>query len=222
MIILLCGASGKMGTEVRTLAMELGHSVVPLLRGSFVGHSADVIVDFSGSDGTILSAQAAMDLRIPLVSGTTNLTAEALHALQDAAIAVPVVHSNNFAIGIQVLMESVREWATKLPGEFSVDIVEMHHRRKTAISGTALELAAIVDGEGKGRRRPTTCHSIRGGDVNSSHEIRFLGDGEMFCVHHIATGRQVFARGALRVAERLHSCREQLAPRFYSPLELMG
>ena len=43
-------------------------------------------------------------------------------------------------------------------------------------------------------------HSIRSGDIVGEHFIEFGGPGERISLRHVATDRDLFARGALRLA----------------------
>jgi 4-hydroxy-tetrahydrodipicolinate reductase len=42
--------------------------------------------------------------------------------------------------------------------------------------------------------------AIRGGDIVGEHDVIFAGAGERIVLRHVATDRQLFARGALRAA----------------------
>jgi 4-hydroxy-tetrahydrodipicolinate reductase len=47
-------------------------------------------------------------------------------------------------------------------------------------------------------------HALRGGDVLGDHTVHLLGGGERIELTHRATGRDVFAHGALRAARWIH------------------
>jgi 4-hydroxy-tetrahydrodipicolinate reductase len=208
MKILLQGASGRMGTEIRRLAESRGHGVLALPREGNSFPVCDVLIDFSTREGTVAAALKAFALRIPLVSGTTALGEEALNTLRMVAEAVPVVHANNFSPGMALFRRAVQDFARNLPKNFAVEVVETHHRHKRdAPSGTARDLAHLIREE---RRKvledeefTVVPHSLRGGEVFGEHTVHFLGDGEVLRIFHGALRRSVFAAGALAVAEFL-------------------
>ena len=160
----------------------------------------DVAIDFSLPEGfdSILSLCVARGAA--LVSGTTGLS-DAQKAQLDAASArIPVAWASNFSLGVAVLHELVERAAEFLPG-WDCDIVEAHHTRKLdAPSGTALTLGAAAQAGGA---RPRYA-SIRAGDIVGEHLVQFAAAGERIELVHRASNRDIFARGALHVASRLH------------------
>ena len=94
----------------------------------------------------------------------------------------------------------------------------MHHRHKVdAPSGSALALGrSAAAGRGvslddvavRGRDGVTGARekgtigfaSLRGGDVPGDHTVIYAGDGERLELTHRASGRDIFARGAIRAA----------------------
>ena len=43
-------------------------------------------------------------------------------------------------------------------------------------------------------------HALRGGDVVGEHDVIFAASGERIVLRHLATDRQIFARGAVKAA----------------------
>lgn len=217
--VLIHGASGRMGRALLRLLADdprfiLAAAVVPRPRDDLgvrpvhtVAELArvpdfDVAIDFSlpaGFDG-ILALCA--DRGRPLVSGTTGLEESHRAALEAAAARIPVLSAANFSLAVAVLAELVRRAAAALP-DWDCDIVEAHHvHKKDAPSGTALHLGqAVADGRGR------TPHyaSLRAGDIVGEHTVQFTGIGERLELVHRATDRDIFARGALEMALRLHA-----------------
>lgn len=243
--IALHGASGRMGAAMLSLcrlegvpivgaAAEPGSSDVGRDLGDVHGTSsygvevtgdpavaflgADVVVDFSQAAAFVPLARAVKKAKLPLVSGTTGLDAEALAAVDDLASEVPVLWAPNFSLGIQVLAEIARHAVSKLGPSFDIEIVEVHHRRKAdAPSGTAERLMREMQQQRAGLQ---PCHgreglvgarpkdqigvmAVRGGDVMGDHTIHLMGPGERLELTHRATTREVFARGALFAARTL-------------------
>ncbi len=176
---------------------------------------AEVVIDFSTAAAVRPLFAAAAKLGVAIVSGTTNLGEAELASLDQAAQKVPVVWAPNMSRGVHVLAEVVALALRRLGTEFDVEIVEVHHRRKVdAPSGTALRLAEAVrqvrpeassvtgrSGQVGARKADETgVLAVRGGDVIGDHTVHLLGDGERLELTHRATGRDLFARGALAAA----------------------
>lgn len=177
---------------------------------------ADVVIDFSHASAMQALLSHVTRARVPLVSGTTRLDEAAQRGLDEAAKQLPLLWAPNTSLGVHVLSELVTEAARKLGEDFDVEIVETHHRNKVdAPSGTAVRLVEAVEagrakslarvtgreGEpGKRTRAEVGVLAVRGGDVIGDHSVHFLGQGERLELIHRATGRELFARGALRAA----------------------
>lgn len=179
---------------------------------------ADVLVDFSTPDGTIVRSGEVVGRRTALVVGTTGLTVGQQAAVNLAALTVPVLQTANFSLGVNVLLRVVADVARALGTDFDAEIVEAHHNRKAdAPSGTALALAGalcaatgrdperdLVHGR-QGRPGPRApgeigMHALRIGSVVGDHTVHFGSDFERIELTHRVESRDVFAAGALRAA----------------------
>jgi len=176
---------------------------------------ADVVIDFSTAAAVPELFALAERQGVAIVSGTTNLDAKGLGALDRAAQKVAVVWAPNMSRGVQVLAEVVQHAMRRLGMEFDVEIVEVHHRRKIdSPSGTARRLADAArevrqelfevqgrDGEvGARKANEMAVLGVRGGDVIGDHTVHLLGDSERLELTHRATNRDLFARGAISAA----------------------
>ncbi|WP_313918884.1 4-hydroxy-tetrahydrodipicolinate reductase [Tahibacter sp.] len=180
----------------------------------------EALIDFSGPHAFEGALALALERRAAFISGTTGLTDAQHAALRRAAAHIPVLWASNFSLGIALMTRFSRFAARVLPG-WDCEIVEMHHRRKVdAPSGTALSLGhAVAEGRGQslaevaahgrsgqaGARPPGEIgfHALRGGDVVGEHTVIFASDDERIEFTHRAAHRDLFARGALRAAQRL-------------------
>jgi 4-hydroxy-tetrahydrodipicolinate reductase len=190
-------------------------SLPPLLQ------RADLVIDFSSAGAAAAHVAACVAARVPLLLGTSGLPAELEAPLAAAADVIPLLVAPNTSLGVNVLLELVRQAAQALPGSYDIEILEAHHRDKAdAPSGTALALGAAAalgrgadlsesaayarHGPGGARRQGQIGFGVlRGGDVVGEHEVWFLGDGERLLLKHSATDRSVFARGALLAGQWL-------------------
>jgi 4-hydroxy-tetrahydrodipicolinate reductase len=235
--IALNGSSGKMGQLITKVANELGHEIVAEINRSttkydFMGTKPDICVDFSVPTATVKLCAAAAAFKVPVLIGTTGLTDEDLHKMEDFAKVIPILISPNFSVGIHVLRKLVWEATKRLPNNFDIEIVEKHHTQKRdAPSGTALSILNDI----KNIRHDSTgvfgrcgkseyvsgnvgMHALRGGDVVGEHDVYFFGLGERLEIAHRATNREIFARGALFVAEKFYRVN---VPKLYNLEEVL-
>jgi 4-hydroxy-tetrahydrodipicolinate reductase len=175
-------------------------------------------IEFSTPGATVKHAELAADRGIAYVAGTTGMAECDEDALREAAERIPVVYAANYSVGMTLLADLVQRAAAALGPEFDIEIVEMHHRHKIdAPSGSALALGrAAAKGRGvvlndvsvRGRDGVTGARergtigfaALRGGDVPGDHTVIYAGDGERLELTHRASGRDIFARGAIRAA----------------------
>ena len=211
------GVCGKMGRRIfelasrnpdfeLTLALEkkgtpaIGKDIGKLkisssLDGLFL---TDVLVDFTVPEATEINLDYAAKYKKALVLGTTGLSDAQIKKVEEVACVVPVVFSPNMAIGVNVLFAILPQIAKKLGPDYSIEIIEAHHKtKKDAPSGTAKKLGEILS-EASGKQIPA--HSIRLGDIVGDHTVIFCGNSERIEIKHQAHSRDLFALGALKAA----------------------
>ena len=163
----------------------------------------DVAIDFSLAPGFDAVLAACLERKAALVSGTTGLDDWQRSQLSAAGSRIPVLWASNFSLGVVVLEDLVRRASLALR-EWPVAITETHHvHKKDAPSGTAITLARAAS---HGQDATPAIHSVREGEVVGEHVVSFSGPGETLELTHRATDRDVFSRGALEAALRLHGC----------------
>lgn len=181
----------------------------------------DVLIEFTAPAPTVAHAQACAAAGAAIVIGTTGLSAEQKAAIAALSARIPVLLAPNMSVGVNVAFEAAAMLAKTLGPGYDVEIVEMHHnKKKDAPSGTALGFAERIAGalerdlakdavygrEGMvGERKPNEIgiHAVRGGDIVGEHRIIFSAPGERIELTHMATTRDVFAHGAVRLARIL-------------------
>jgi 4-hydroxy-tetrahydrodipicolinate reductase len=158
--------------------------------------------------------------KIPIIIGTTGLTASQQAEVADTAREIPIVQAANFSAGINVLLKVVAMVARALGPDYDIDVQETHHRfKKDAPSGTAIALArsicrslgkdygdvAVLGRGGICPRQPGEIgmHALRIGDTVGEHTVHFGNLGETVHIGHSAHTRDTFVRGALRAAQWL-------------------
>jgi 4-hydroxy-tetrahydrodipicolinate reductase len=222
------GADGRMG---RRIIDALPHFADLTLRCAIDRDTAaeqtfagcDVVVDFSVAAATADLLSRLAGTTAALVTGTTGRDAAALAAVEAWSAHAPVFTAANFSLGVAVLTDLVERAARALGPAFAPEILEIHHQRKVdAPSGTALHLGeAVARGralpwpasralarEGHTGQRPQDeigFAALRGGDVVGEHTVYYLGAVERLELTHRASDRSVFAHGALRAAQWVHT-----------------
>ena len=180
---------------------------------------ADVLVDFTRPEPSLIYLAACQKAGVNMVIGTTGFNAEQKAEIADAAKEIAVVFAPNMSVGVTLLISLVQAAAQVLSEGYDIEVIEAHHRHKVdAPSGTALRLGeaaasalgrslddCAIDGrEGvTGERDPSTIGfaTVRGGDVVGDHTVLFAGIGERVELTHKASSRATFALGALRAAK---------------------
>lgn len=183
--------------------------------------SCDVVIDFSAPAATqSLLEEVVENGGKPLVIATTGFNKHQQNLLIEASKVVPVLYATNMSLGIAVLNKLV-SLASKALRDFDCEIVEQHHRYKVdSPSGTALTLAehaarardldldtVRVSGRdgviGARTKDEIGVMSLRGGDIVGKHTVGLYNDGEFIELHHTATSRNTFSRGAIKAAKWL-------------------
>ena len=228
--VLLSGCNGKMGRVITNIleSNELMNIVCgydintesdsyPVYSDfSQVKEKVDVVIDFSNPACLDNLISFCGDRRVPLVLATTGLSTEQREKLSALSKRIPVFYSANMSVGVNLLISLVKKAAAVLEGNFDIEIIEKHHNQKIdAPSGTALMIADEITSSLKGnvdyvydrhfvrKKREQSeigIHSIRGGTIVGEHSVIFAGNDEIIEVKHTATGKEVFAVGAIKAA----------------------
>jgi 4-hydroxy-tetrahydrodipicolinate reductase len=246
MRLIVAGAGGRMGrtlieaisdTEGAVLVGALesaGSSAIGRDAGEIAGLGVNGILVTEDVESMLAEADGLLDFTVPAatavlagrvarhglvhVIGTTGLSAEQEKAIAAAATAARIVKSGNMSLGVNLLAALVKRVAQTLDPDFDIEILEMHHARKTdAPSGTALLLGEAA---AAGRNVGLASHSVRvrdghpgvrksgdigfaslrGGTVVGEHRVIFAGPHERIELVHKAEDRMIFARGAVKAA----------------------
>ena len=229
------GCNGKMGRAITTLAKE--DAEVEIVAGvdayTEVANEypvfdsiekcdveADVVIDFSNAKAVDGLLDYCVEKQIPVVLCTTGLSEEQLQKVEESSKKVAVLRSANMSLGINLLMQLLKE-ATKVlsPAGYDIEIVEKHHNKKMdAPSGTALAIADAIneamddrytyklDRSAERARREANeigIQAVRGGTIVGEHEVLFCGPDEVIEIKHTAYSKAIFGKGAIQAAQFL-------------------
>ena len=229
--VIISGYSGSMGKVLTKCANE--DSELEIVCGSSkddldvpfktyhkmseVEEFADVIIDFSHHSTIDDTLSYAIKTKTPIVIATTGFNDEELTKIKKASNIIPIFHSSNMSLGVNVLVKLVKEAAKSLNG-FDIEIIEKHHNKKLdAPSGTAVMIAngvkeVLPDSEyiygrhGRSDKRSSNeigIHAIRGGTIVGEHTTIFAGHDEVVEIKHSAQSKDIFAKGAIAAAKFL-------------------
>ena len=225
--IAVIGSKGRMGKAILDLARadktlqitgegDYGDDLAKVTAG------AQAVVDFSHRSATEAVLKAAQAAKAACVIGTTGHTEAERGLITAASHKIPLIHSPNFSMGVNLLFYLTGQAAKALPEGFDPEVIEIHHRlKKDAPSGTAKRLVEVLaearrtkpevvarhgrTGEpGERTEDEIGVHAVRGGDVVGDHTVLFAADGERVEITHKASSRMTFAKGAVRSALWLH------------------
>ncbi len=214
----IAGACGKMGRRIYELAsqdkeLEVGLALekkgTPLI-GKEMGRLkvssnpdglflVDVLVDFTAPAAADEHLDYVAKYKKALVLGTTGLTEAQINKVDEVSKIVPVVFSPNMSIGVNVLFSILPDIAKRLGADYSIEIVEAHHKaKKDAPSGTAKKMAEVIT---QATQKDVPVHSMRLGDIVGDHAVVFCGNSERIEIRHQAHSRDLFAVGALKAVK---------------------
>jgi len=205
--------TGKMGSEIESLAALRGHDVVWKLGSSENSggagltpervRAADVVFEFTSPSAVAGNLRALAAAGATVVCGTTGWAAE-LPKITEAFLSGGggLVHAANFSVGVRQFFDlATRAARLYAPAGYAVYLTEEHHAEKRdAPSGTARTLAAILEME-TGRPVPVT--SVRAGTIPGTHRLVFESPEDEVEIIHRARSRAGFAKGAVWAAERM-------------------
>jgi 4-hydroxy-tetrahydrodipicolinate reductase len=178
---------------------------------------ADVIIDFSHHDAIEDLLTYCVKAKAPVVIATTGLGDRELELIWKASEEIPVFHSANMSLGINVLSKMLKAAVPSLEEDFNIEIIEKHHCKKIdSPSGTALLLANAIN-EAVSRKKDFVfgrhskndqckisemgIHAVRGGSIPGEHTVIFAGPDEVIELTHTVYSREIFAHGALKAAK---------------------
>lgn len=202
------------GKDLGTVAMagrELGVPVVDDLES--VIEQCDVIIDFSTREMAMETAACAVRHGKALVCGTTGFSPDEMAVFQKAAESIPMLYAANTSRLVNVMNKLLEITASAIGKEADIEILEMHDQwKKDAPSGTSREMGeimahamdeklddiAVYGRHGVSPREKGTIgyHSLRAGNIPSSHTVYFGFMGERLEITHHSYNWECFARGA--------------------------
>lgn len=242
---MVSGYLGKMGSEIARAVFEApdlqlvggfdpgraqqsvlidGEAVAPAftsLEQALAEVKPQIMVDFTMPSVAAANLEAALQLGIDCVLGTTGVPAEHLEKLaQDAPPGTALFVAPNFTTGAVLMM-----LMSKMAASFfeDVEIIEFHHNnKKDAPSGTAVTTAQMISevrkAKGVASKAPGSetelpaftgargaellnsdvhLHSVRSNGFVASQEVIFGSSGQSLTIRHDSFDRRSYMPGVL-------------------------
>ena len=210
---------GRMGKTIASYAQQRNHKIVYILdkeqeEGSL--SEADVAINFSVPEAAVSNIKAALEQKIPVVSGTTGWLEKyeevvAFCKTQQSAF----LYASNFSIGVNLFFK-INQFVAQLmhphQSAYQTEIQEIHHIHKLdAPSGTAITIAEGIiketDYTGWGLDKTSEgtlpIEALREGEVPGTHTVHYRSEIDQISIKHKAYKRDGFALGAVIAAEWL-------------------
>ena len=172
--VAVTGATGRMGQSIAKAVAQSEHLTLSHL-GTYSGSSAegrsvaelfgmavenveiatdpaslaeaDVVIDFTLPEVTLVNAAACAARGTPMVIGTTGFSSDQLERLDAITQEIPVCRAANFSTGVTLAYRLIELAAEVMGVDADVEIAETHHRNKIdAPSGTALAMGEVIAG----------------------------------------------------------------------------
>ncbi len=183
---------------------ELGTSVegVPVIDEAEKIKACQCFIEFTSPRATLEHLAVAVKYKVAMVIGTTGCSEAEQKAIAEAGKVIPVLFSPNMSVGVNLVFKLLSDAAKVLRG-YKVEIEEAHHiHKKDAPSGTAKQMARIINEQGSAVK-PEDIRAIREGEIIGDHKVVFESDVDTITISHSAKTRDIFAQGAVRAARWL-------------------
>lgn len=182
-----------------------------------IKEECDAIIDFSHPSNLKGILDFGVENNVGIVIATTGFDEEQEKSIEDASKKTAIFRSSNTSLGINVLINLVKQAASVLSETFDIEIIEKHHNKKVdAPSGTAYMIANAINEElnntkefnygrvgtdTKRDKKEIGIHAVRGGTIAGEHTVIFAGMDEIIEIKHTATSKKIFAQGAVKAAK---------------------
>ena len=210
---------GRMGETIASYAQQRNHKIVYILdkeqeEGSL--SEADVAINFSVPEAAVSNIKAALEQKIPVVSGTTGWLEKYEEIVtfcktQQSAF----LYASNFSIGVNLFFK-INQFVAQLmhphQSAYQTEIQEIHHIHKLdAPSGTAITIAEGIIKEtdytgwelDNASQGTLPIEALREGEVPGTHTVHYRSEIDQISIKHEAYKRDGFALGAVIAAEWL-------------------
>lgn len=209
---------GKMGKEIESTAQDFNYQIISIidqnnnLIDEIKKHKPDVAIEFTNANAVVNNIKTCVDMRIPVVSGTTGWDNE-LEEIKEYTLQNngSVLWGSNFNLGVNLWFDFVDYISEKMKTyeDYKVRLEEIHHIHKLdKPSGTAIQAAQIVMKHYNFKNWSLddkeedylNIKSIRQGEEVGTHSVIFTSLFDQITIEHKNFSRKTLAIGALTAA----------------------
>jgi 4-hydroxy-tetrahydrodipicolinate reductase len=193
--------NGRLGKLIQSEIKNSNYNFSVLDRNIDETNISDIIIDVTSPEGTINLIDKLCQLKqySKLIIGTTGHTESQIESIKLYSEYAPVMYCANFSDGIQNIIKMIKV-LDFVPNE--INITDIHHiNKKDAPSGTAKLLKNELQKVYKDISIEIV--SKREGEVVGYHEIILTNENETIKLIHNASNRNIFAKGAIRMIEKI-------------------
>jgi len=181
------------------IAAGLGYEVGALVYDDLekIIDQCDIVIDFSTVTLSMHTLDICLMHKKALICGTTGFTDEQAAKFMVASKHIPVLKAANTSYVSNVMKKLLGITAAALDERTKIEIIDYHDEKKVdAPSGTAKEFAEEMADHSSKDISEIDFHSIRAGDISSTHTVLFGCMGERLEITHRCYNWECCARGA--------------------------
>lgn len=175
----------------------------------------DIVIDFSNIENSFNVLELCVKYNKKLVNGITGYTKEQMKEFEIASKKIPFIYAANTSKSMHLIHEVIKFLTMHLKDSTDIEIIEMHSNDKVdAPSGTSLEIGHLIaetmgndfdeiakfGRKEKREKNEITYHSLRIGNMPSSHIVIFGNENDRIEIAQHSYNFKVFARGACECA----------------------
>ncbi|WP_027400230.1 4-hydroxy-tetrahydrodipicolinate reductase [Anaerovorax odorimutans] len=214
---------GKDTGQVAGLGYDIKAPVIDSLETKIEGKPAieqcDIIIDFSTVELSMEVLSLAEKYKKAYVCGTTGFSEEQIKIIHNTSKEIPVLFSANTSFVVNLMSKLLEISSSALGSKADIEIIDMHDKnKKDAPSGTAKEMGQAIKEASGIELKENAYHSVRSGDIPSSHTVIFGCMGERLEITHHAYNWECYARGACIAARFLYD----KTPGLYNMKDVLG
>lgn len=166
--------------------------------------SCDLVIDFSTVGLSLDVLDVCIAHKKAFICGTTGFSEEQEARIKEAGKKIPMLKAANTSYLVNLMRRLLGIAASSLGDMAKIEIIDYHDQKKLdAPSGTAKELGAEMASASGKDPGEIAYHSVRAGDISSTHTVIFGLMGERMEMTHISYNWECFARGAIEAARFL-------------------
>lgn len=203
----IAGANGKMGRAIIDVINNepdfcYKKGLIRKQDSKNLKETSNLVYFFTNIDIAIIFATSGIEeiLNMANKKNTPTILCSTGFAIDQSDYNMPFIYSPNTSDGMNMIFDFLKSNKTMLCKNYKIKITEYHHKnKKDSPSGTTKKIMQILN------ETNIDTKIVRKNDLNAKIKIIFQNDDEEFNLVYKAENRNVFAKGALKIAKKLLS-----------------